>query len=69
MDDKIIAIYCLCDDLLQAMHHQEDPQRLMTDAEVLTTAFVAALSCRGNNTQVAVVAKEDAVFLKLFSEA
>jgi hypothetical protein len=26
MDDKIIAIFCLCDDLLQAMHHQEDRQ-------------------------------------------
>ena len=24
MDDKIIAIFCLCDDLLQAMHHPED---------------------------------------------
>src|SRR5215475_16134808 len=26
MDDKIIAIFCLCDDLLKAMHHQEDCQ-------------------------------------------
>ena len=23
MDEKIIATYCLCDDLLKAMHHQE----------------------------------------------
>jgi hypothetical protein len=34
MDEKIIATYCLCDDLLQAMHHQEDSQCQMSDAEV-----------------------------------
>jgi hypothetical protein len=48
MDAKIIATYCLCDDLLQAIHHHEDPQRQMSDAEVLTTAFTAALFFRGN---------------------
>jgi hypothetical protein len=26
MDDKIIATFCLCDDLLKAMHHPEDRQ-------------------------------------------
>ena len=25
MDDKIIATFCLCDDLLKAMHHQDSP--------------------------------------------
>jgi len=25
MDDKIIATFCLCDDLLKAMHHQGGP--------------------------------------------
>ena len=24
MDDKIIVIFCLCDDLLKAIHHQEE---------------------------------------------
>lgn len=43
MDEQIIAIYCLCDDLLRAMHHQADPQCQMSDAEVMTTAIVAAL--------------------------
>jgi DDE family transposase len=43
MDDSVLAIYCLCDDLLKALLHQEDPQRLMSDAEVMTTAIVAAL--------------------------
>jgi hypothetical protein len=48
MDEKIIATYCLCDDLLKAMHHQEDSQCKMSDAEVMTTAFIAALFFRGN---------------------
>jgi hypothetical protein len=30
------------------MHHQEDPQCQMSDAEVLTTAFTAACFFRGN---------------------
>ena len=42
MDDKISATFCLCDDLLKALHHQEDRQCQMHDAEVLTPAFIAA---------------------------
>ena len=48
MDDQILAIYCLCDDMLKALDHQEDPQCQMSDAEVLTTALVAALHFAGN---------------------
>jgi hypothetical protein len=49
MDDKIIATFCLCDDLLKAMHHREDRQCQMNDAEIMTTAFVASLFFRGNH--------------------
>ena len=48
MDDSILAIYCLCDDLLKALLHQEDPRRQISDAEVMTTAIVAALYFGGN---------------------
>lgn len=48
MDTQIIAIYCICDDLLKALGHVDDPQRQMTDAEVITTALVAALYFGGN---------------------
>ncbi len=48
MDEQIIAIFCLCDDMLKALHHREDPQCQMSDAEVMTTAIVAALHFRGN---------------------
>ena len=49
MDDKIIATFCLCDDLLKAMHHQEDRPCQMNDAAIMTTAFVASLFFRGNH--------------------
>src|SRR5215216_847739 len=48
MDTQIILVYCLCDDLLKTMQHREDKQCQMSDAEVMTTALVAALNHGGN---------------------
>ena len=48
MDTQIVAVFCLSDDMLKALHHYEDPQCEMSDAEVMTTAIVAALNFRGN---------------------
>ena len=48
MDDKILAMYCLCTDFLTVLHHAEDHQQKMTDAEVMTTALVAMVFCGGN---------------------
>ena len=58
MDDQIIATFCLCDDLLKAMHHQEDRQCQMNDAEVMTTAFVASLFFRGNHESACAMLKQ-----------
>ena len=48
MDTQIVIIFCLCDDMLKALHHIEDTQCQMADAEVMTTAIVAVLYFRGN---------------------
>jgi hypothetical protein len=48
MDTHIILMYCLCDDLLKALRHQEDGQCRMSDAEVMTMALVAAYYHAGN---------------------
>lgn len=48
MDERIIAIYCFVDDLLIAMNHPQAPQTRCSDAEILTTAIVAAIDFRGN---------------------
>lgn len=51
MDTQIVIVFCLCDDLLKGLHHYEDPQCQMTDAEVMTTAIIAMLYFRGNFRQ------------------
>lgn len=55
MDGQLVALYCLCDALLKALHHREDQQRHMSDAEVMTTAIVAALHFGGNFERARVV--------------
>jgi hypothetical protein len=47
-EDKIIAIYCVVDDLLKGINHIEDNRRKVSDAEVITTAFVSALYFGGH---------------------
>ena len=50
LQDKVIAIYCLVDDLLKEMNHSEHNSRIFTDGQVITTALVSALYFRGNQT-------------------
>jgi hypothetical protein len=47
-DSKITALYCIVDDMLKAMHHQEDKRVRVKDSEVITTAFVAVLYFGGH---------------------
>lgn len=49
MLDEIIAIYAITDDLLKAIGHQEDCRAHLSDAEVITTVFVAARFFGGNH--------------------
>ena len=51
MNNEIVAIYCLCDDILKVMNHSSDGQQQMSDAEVMTTAIVAAMYFCGNFEQ------------------
>jgi len=47
-EDKIIAIFCLVDDLLQGIGHKEDNRRKVSDSEIITTAIVSALYFGGH---------------------
>lgn len=69
MDDKIIATFCLCDDLLKAIHHPEDPQGQMNDAEVMTTALVAALFFRGNHESARAMLKQHGYIPQMLSKS
>jgi hypothetical protein len=48
MDDKILAVYGLSAEILQALGHAEDPHQQLSDAEVITTGLVAMWFFRGN---------------------
>jgi Transposase DDE domain len=48
MITEIIAIYAITDDLLNALGHDEDCRVQLSDAEVITTALVAARFFSGN---------------------
>ncbi len=69
MDEKIIATFCLCDDLLKAIHHREDPQCQMNDAEVMTTALVAALCFRGNHESARAMLKQHGYIPHMLSKS
>jgi len=58
MDTFIVFVYCLCDDLLKGLGHWEDLQCEVGDAEVLTTALVAARYFGGNFTQAQALLSE-----------
>src|SRR5215207_3191589 len=47
-ENKIISIFCLVDDLLKAIGHQDDSRRRVSDSEVITTAMVSALYFGGH---------------------
>ena len=48
MPIKIITLYCFFDELLKVLHHKDDKQATLTDAEVMTVAAVAAEFFTGN---------------------
>src|SRR5204862_7803322 len=69
MDDKIIVTFCLCDDLLKAIHHQEDRQCHMNDAEIMTTALVASLFFRGNHESARAMLKQHGYIPQILSKS
>lgn len=48
MDTEIIIVYCLSDDYFKEINHQENSQCRISDAEIMTTAIVAARDFGGN---------------------
>jgi hypothetical protein len=46
MLDKIIATFCILDDLLHILHHRNDPQAKITDRESLTIAILCSQVAR-----------------------
>lgn len=49
LSDKIIAIYCLVDDMLKSIDHPEDVRRRINDSQIITTAIVSAMYLGGKH--------------------
>ncbi len=56
--ERIITIYCLCDDFLQAWGHKDAPQAKLTTAQVMTVALVASALFGGNQERSRCFLKE-----------
>ena len=42
-ENKVIALYCMVDDMLKAIRHYENARVRVSDSEVITTDFVSGL--------------------------
>ncbi len=69
MDSQIVAIYCICDDILKGLRHCEDKQRQMSDAEVMTTSIVAALFFSGNMEKSRIFLQEHGYIPKMLEKS
>jgi len=69
MDDRILTIDCPCDDGLNALHHHDDPQCQISNAEVMTTAMVAALFFRSNFVPAPTLLREQAYIPQMLSKS
>ncbi|WP_372365724.1 hypothetical protein [Candidatus Uabimicrobium sp. HlEnr_7] len=48
MEKEIIIVFCICNEITQALKIVEDPQVKMTNSEIMTTALVSMLYFSGN---------------------
>jgi hypothetical protein len=67
MIDHAVTIYTIIDDFLKARGHREDCRRKMSDAEVLTTAIVAAVDFGGVIAHAAAALKQSNVIPTMLS--
>jgi hypothetical protein len=60
---RVIAAFCIIDDLLLVMGHRDDPQTKTPSSAILTLAIVAAMDFGGNHRKTLAFAQD----LRLFS--
>ncbi len=69
MLNETIAIYAIIDDLLKAIGHRDDCRRKMSDAEIITTAMVAALFFNGNQVLARAYLKDHGLIPKMLEKS
>jgi hypothetical protein len=69
MLNETIAIYAIIDDLIKAIGHQDDCRRKMSDAEIITTAMVAALFFNGNQVLARAYLKDHGLIPRMLEKS
>ena len=69
MDTFITTIYVICDDILKILNVEDDPQALMSNAEVMTFSIFAAKNFAGNHTKSRWFCKKLGYFSKILSNS
>lgn len=67
--DKIITLFCFVDDLLKAVGHSEHRCSQVSDAEILTTAFLAATNYGGHLNAARIHMLDYGLIPKMISES
>jgi hypothetical protein len=67
--DNVVALYCITDDLLKAIHHRDDCRSQLSDAEVLTVAFTAVLYFGGNLEHARLLLKQSGLMPRMLSKS
>lgn len=68
-DIEAIVIYVVCDEVLKMLGTQDDPQSVMTNAEVMTFCILAAKLHSGNHTLARWSCGRAGYFLKILSQS
>ncbi|MEH1835169.1 MAG: hypothetical protein V7L29_24705 [Nostoc sp.] len=76
MLNEIIAIYAITDDLLTAMPaagyaygHEDDIRCEMSDAEIITTALIAAIFFSGNQSKACAYMKDHNLIVRMLEKS
>lgn len=66
---RIVCFYCLCEDLLRAIGHKDDPQTKMSTAEVMTLALISVEMFGGNYELTRLHCKQHKYFEFILSQS
>lgn len=67
--DKVIAIYCLIDDMLKSVKHPEDVRRRVSDSEVIATAVISAMYFSGRHQHALAFMQATGMIPKILSSS
>ena len=68
-ESKIVAIFCIIDDIVKALGFRDDPQCLMSSSEVLSAAVISHLFFGGNYSKTLTFLAHASVFSYVLSES